>query len=195
MSNNVNNYFFNFNKVKDTLLLRNKNYNKVLIFQYGKVGSTSIRGSDSSGKYYPTISETYNEKFIQVHSHEVAKDVLRKYKNILIINIVRLPIDRNISAFFESLQSHCENYKKLSLKEITEKYNQLYSVNHTDKWMSTFFDIFNININTFTFDKNNKYNKFTLSNGNEMLLFRYEDLEYITSNILPKYDINVKKKI
>jgi len=175
-------------------------YEKILIYQYGKVGSTSIRRSDSNSKYCPIIQETYEEKFIQTHSHMVAKDVLSKYKNILVINIVRLPIDRNISAFFENIKSLCENYNQLSINEIIQKYrsptwkgSQLHTIKSTDNWMFDFFKIFNIDIDNFKFDKINKYNKLRF-NSNDILLFRFEDLEYITSNILPKYNIFVNKK-
>ena len=169
-------------------------YEKILIFQYGKVGSTSIRRSDSNSKYCPFIQETYKEKIIQVHAHNVAKDILRKYKNMLVINIVRLPIDRNISSFFQNIKSQCENYNQLSINEIIQKYDQLYSVTSTDNWMSDFFKIFNIDIDNFKFDKINKYNKLRF-NGNDILLFRFEDLEYINSDILPKYNIFVNKKL
>ena len=170
-------------------------YEKILIFQYGKVGSTSIRQSDSSSKYCPKIQETYKEKFIQTHSHIVAKDILSKYKNILVINIVRLPIERNISAFFENLKKACSNHNELSIYEIIQKYDQnpWYTLGKIDNWMSSFFKIFNIDINKFKFDRINKYNKLKF-NGNDILLFRFEDLKYITSNILPKYNIFVNKK-
>ena len=46
-----------------------------------------------------------------------------------------------------------------------------------------FCKIFNIDIDNFKFDKINKYNKLRF-NGNDILLFRFEDLEYITQNIL-----------
>ena len=170
-------------------------YNKVLVFQYGKVASTSIRCSDSNSKYCPSIQETYKEKIIQTHSHIVTKDILSKYKNILVINIIRLPIYRNISAFFENIHSLCENYNQLSINEIIQNYEKqkLYSVSNLDSWMYGFFKIFNIDIDNFKFDKINKYNKLTL-NGNDILLFRFEDFEYISSNILPKYNIFINKK-
>ena len=171
-------------------------YEKILIFQYGKVGSTSIRQSDSNSKFCKNIQKTYEENFIQTHSHIVAKDVLSKYKNILVINIVRLPIDRNISAFFENIDSHCENYNQLSINEIIQKYDQLdrFTVKTTDNWMSDFFKIFNIDIDNFKFDRINKYNKLRFD-SNDILLFRFEDYKYITSNILPKYNIFVNKKV
>lgn len=170
-------------------------YEKILIFQYGKVGSCSILKSDSSGKYYEEIQKTYDEKIIHTHGHLVAKDVLSKYKNILVINIVRLPIDRNISAFHQNQKRHHPeiDYNQLSINEIIQKYDQLYSVKNLDNWMFNFFKIFNIDIDNFKFDKINKYNKLRF-NGNDILLFRYEDLEYIISDILPKYNMFVKKK-
>ena len=169
-------------------------YDKILIFQYGKVGSTSIKQSGSNSKYCPNIQKTYNEKFLLVHKQEVAKDILSKYKNILVINIVRLPIDRNISAFFQNIKFHCKNYNQLSINELIQKYDQIYSVKRTDDWMSVFFKIFNIDIDNFKFDKINKYNKLRF-NDNDILLFRFEDLEYIISDILPKYNVFVNKKI
>ena len=174
-----------------------------MVFQYGKVGSTSIRRAGwgrrrrPNGKYCPFIQKTYNEKIIQVHKHEVAKDILSKYKNILIINIVRLPINRNISAFYQNIKRvHCPNYDQLSINEIIQIYEKTYSVKQTDNWMKGCFELLNIDIDNFKFDKVNKYNKLT-SNGNDILLFRFEDFEYITSNILPKYNIflNDKKNV
>jgi len=173
-----------------------REYEKILIFQYGKVGSTSFRASYSNSGYYPDIQETYKEKLIQTHSHKVAKDILSKYNNILIINLVRLPIDHNISAFFQNIDTLCENYNLLSINEIIQKYCELKSswIDVTDAWMSEFFELLNIDINNFKFDKINKYNKLRY-NSNDILLLRFEDFEYITSNILPKYNIHIKGKI
>lgn len=168
-------------------------YNKVLIYQYGKVGSTSIRQSETNSKYCPNIQNTYDEQVIQTHSHEVATDILDKYKNVLVINIVRLPIDRDISSFFERIKLHCKDYNELSTNELIQIYEQSYSVKGTDRWMCNFFKIFNIDIDNFKFDRTNKYNKLRF-NGNDILLFRFEDLKYITSSILPKYNIFVNEK-
>ena len=41
--------------------------------------------------------------------------------------------------------------------------------------------MFSIDIDNFKFDKINKYNKLRF-NGNDILLFRFEDLEYNTEN-------------
>ena len=55
----------------------------------------SVLGNGDSLRIYQN-NKDYKEKIIQTHSHEVVKDILSKYKNVLVINIVRLPIDRNI---------------------------------------------------------------------------------------------------
>lgn len=85
-------------------------YKKVLIYQYGKVGSTSILKSCLNSAHYKSIQKTYDEEFLHTHSHKVARDILSKYENILLINIVRLPIDRNISAFFQDIPKKIKNY-------------------------------------------------------------------------------------
>ena len=167
-------------------------YDKILVYQYGKVGSTSIRKSGLCNKYYSTIQKTYKEQMISTHSHEVAKDILSKYKNVLVINIVRLPIDRNISGFFQNINKYTSDYNELHIDDLIKMYDELYNPN-TDNWMVNFFKGFNIDIDKFKFDKINKYNKLTY-NSNDILLFRFEDLEYITSNILPKYNIFVNNK-
>ena len=170
-----------------------KNYKKILVYQYGKVGSTAIRCS-TNGKYYPNLQEKYDEYILQTHKHNVAKDILSKYNDILIINIVRLPIDRNISAFYENIIKLCPNFYKSSVNDIIKSYEKNLSVTKTDKWMNDFFELFNIDINHFNFNKIEKYSKLK-SNNNDILFFRFEDFDYIISNILPKYNIFVKNKV
>lgn len=172
-------------------------YSKILVFQYGKVGSTSLRSSQENSEYCPYVLETYDSYIIQTHSHAVTLDILSKYKNVLVINLVRLPISRNISAFFENIQNLVENYDKLSIDEIIQIYDNSIVHNHNvdslDKWMNNFFEIFNIDVNNLKFNKTDKYNKITF-NGNDILLCRFEDLKYLIQNVFPKYDIFIKEK-
>lgn len=176
-------------------MIKQHKYKKIIVLQYGKVGSTSLRCS-LRGKYCYEKQRTYQEYIIQTHSHEIAEDILNKYKDVLIINIVRLPIDRNISAFYENINKLCPEYYKKSINEIIKIYdkNDKCCVKYTDKWMYDFFKMINLDINNFNFDKIKKYNILN-HNNYDVLLFRYEDIEYIISDILPIYNIYVNEKI
>ena len=183
---------------------KNKNnYEKVLVWQYGKVGSTSLRVSRNDGGFYEKEKDNYTDFIIQTHNHNVARDVMKKHKNILIINIVRLPINRNISAFYENIDMACPNFKELSINEIIKKYEEYViqgtigwfaSVKESDIWMKIFFEILKINIDKFKFDRDAKYTEL-FHNSNKILFYRFEDLGYINLKILPKYGIFVNKKI
>ena len=58
------------------------NYNKIIIWQYGKVGSTSLRCSSSNSMFCYKLMDKYNSKIIQIHSHHIGLDILKKHKNI-----------------------------------------------------------------------------------------------------------------
>jgi hypothetical protein len=170
-------------------------FTKIAIYQYGKVGSMSICGS-CDGKYYPHICEVYDSLAVHTHSHKVMRDVLTKHNNILVINIVRLPIDRNISAFWENIKSSCPQYKNLSIDEIDEIYQKTekYSIKDTDSWMNDFFKTLNINPDTFEFDEEQKFTEIK-KDGNTFLFLRFEDFDYFAKYVLPKYGINNVQKL
>ena len=67
-------------------------YNKILLYQYGKVGSTSLKESNF-GMYYDKIQVAYPCHMIQVHDHKIVRDIIIKEgkKKNLVINIQRLP--------------------------------------------------------------------------------------------------------
>ena len=75
--------------------------NKILLYQYGKVGSTSFRKAIPNSTYIHKPLEEYNYRLIQTHEHDVAEDVIKKHPNILVLVIVRLPITRSLSDFWE----------------------------------------------------------------------------------------------
>ena len=175
------------------------NYEKILVCQYGKVGSSTLKYTKGhkNGGYFRRPQETYNEFVIQTHSVLLAKDILSKYKNVLIINIVRLPIDQIISWFFEHYRTVYNNNYDIPIskliKDFEKKKMSKKDPGNRIAFMENFLNIFNINTNNFKFDKEKKYSEFT-HNGNDVLLFRFEDWEYIKKNVLPKYDINITKK-
>ena len=86
------------------------------------------------------------------------------------------------------------NYKELSFNDILEIHKNKYfdRGKYNDNWMVKFFKLFNINTDTFKFDIKNKYNHLTCNN-NDILLFRFEDFKYVSSDVLPKYNIFIKE--
>lgn len=172
-------------------------YNKILIYQYGKVGSSSILKSFDSfagnGQSLNNLNLRNNKYCIQSHSHEVAKDILKNFKNILIINIVRFPVERNLSAFWQNYERFCPNYKELSINEINKCFiNSSENIKENNNWMNKLFNVLDINIDNFQFDFEKKFVEIK-KNTNTYLFFRYEDYEFISKNILPKHNIIINK--
>ena len=170
-------------------------YNKILLYQYGKVGSTSLKESNF-GMYYDKIQVAYPCHMIQVHDHKIVRDIIIKEgkKKNLVINIQRLPIDRNISWFYQWIDTENPSWKIKSINELIETYNEKHSVRDLDKWMEIFCRVLKINLD-FEFDKNKKYSIIE-TEKNTILFFKYEDYDYICKNILkPIYGINSNKTI
>ena len=174
---------------------KTENFDKILIYQYGKVGSSSIR-FNCNGIYIGKRKGYYPERVIQTHSHEVAKDILLKHKNILIINIVRLPVERNLSAFWERHKFNVPYYRNKSIYSINHLFNNMskHKILSCDDWMVNFFKTIDIDPDRFGFDKSKK-SKLICKGPNKFLFFRFEDWDYIEKNVLPNYGINIKKKI
>ncbi len=168
------------------------NNNKILLYQYGKVGSSSIRKSIESSKYVTKPLASYSSRLIQTHSHSVAEDIIKKHPDVLVIVIVRLPVTRNLSDFWENIRKNLSNYKTKSIEEIDVVYKQKDFITYTDNWMNMCFKTLDIDKSTFEF---NHLDKYTLNtNKIKTLLLRYEDMEYVTKSVLPEYGIHVNKK-
>ena len=171
-----------------------KEYSKIMVYTYGKVGSTSIRVHNDNGRYYGRIRDEYPEFILQIERHNVAKDIITKYQNVLVINIVRLPIDRNISAFWQFTKFKHPFYLNKPIEKLNNIFkNTRLNIKNNDEWMNKFFENLNVNIDNLTFDSVNKYNLVNLENNNDLLMFRFEDWSYIKDNILPKFKVLVSK--
>ena len=164
-------------------------YDKIILYQYGKVGSMTLWKSNN-GEHYYNKKDEYPEKFIHVHSHEVAKDILAKYedKKLLIINIVRLPIDRKLSGFFQGIQRTLRGWDTISMDLLIKFANTYSKVSELERWMTYYFQINDIDMNM-QFDIENKHT-IIKKNNKTFLFFRYEDYQHICQTILyPKYGI------
>ena len=170
-------------------------FNKVIIYQYGKVGSSTIEGALKpiiNDKLFDTQKERIDLAYgIHTHRHDVAEYFLDNYKNLLIINIVRFPIERNLSAFWQNYKKNIPDFQNKSIEEINTIFKNKYTFNPQD-WMMTLFDILEINLDSFKFNFENKFTEMK-KNGNTYLFIRFEDLEFVINNVLPNYGINISE--
>ncbi|MDC8005764.1 putative capsular polysaccharide synthesis family protein [Aureisphaera galaxeae] len=166
----------------------------ILVYTMGKVGSTSIYYSlkrKFKGRVLFTHRmiekniEAYNKAFIKnnikPHRSKVGELVLKKMasKNIKIISLVREPIGRNISDFFQDLPVYLKNHRMIDGMEPSDIHSQFLQ-NYPHKiplrWFdeefkeTTGIDVFNT-----PFNKEEKY--IVLKEGNVEALVLRVDLD------------------
>ncbi|WP_268225534.1 putative capsular polysaccharide synthesis family protein [Sinomicrobium oceani] len=111
--------------------------NDILIYQMGKVGSTSLENSLSNSTHFHTL---YDRRLCQfyIDSRQVSKSVkikhyllsrlrvslIKRRKKVKIITLVRNPYDRNVSHFFQDLQFWL-SYHSLKKEEFREENKDL----------------------------------------------------------------------
>ena len=174
-------------------ILSNIMEDKVLLYQYGKVGSTSIRDAIPNSIYTHNKLPSYQPyRLIQTHSHDVAEDVLKKHPDILVIVIVRLPVSRNLSDFWENIYKNCPLYRYNTIEQIDDIFNSRDYITYTEDWMTTCFNHLGIDIDSFRFDVNKRFSY--VESTPRVLFLRFEDLDYVTKRVLPNIGITVKKK-
>ena len=175
-------------------MIENKNYEKIVIYNYGKVGSTALTFSNKDRQYYNKINEYYHNYILKTHTHKVLEDIIKKHTNILIIIGIRLPINRNISCFWENIykENHYPNYKNDTIENIINKYKEKYSVTNCDYWFEKCFDILDIKIDEINFDFNKKICNIK-KNNNDILFYRFEDFSYLIKNVFPRYNIFIDR--
>ncbi len=111
----------------------------IIVYQMGKVGSSSIRHSLKSSGVYPvfhthSIGPSHEETFI---SRILYNNVIAKNKEAKFISLVREPIGRNISAFFENFKRDTGvSYEKsnFTIRELTELFLKSYDHSIPLKW-------------------------------------------------------------
>lgn len=170
----------------------------IIIYQMGKVGSSSIR---------KTLEEVYNKKVIHVHKvnpvninrlnkerkiyslpkkHlEKGKIVYHKYfrkvnHHFKIISVVREPISRNISSFFENYKDYFRNIddlKKRSIDELKHVFLNDFVINNDSNlyYTSELYLTTSINIFKYKFPKEKGWNILKFPNRKiELLLMKLE---------------------
>lgn len=87
------------NEINNTKLLRDKN--PVLVYQMGKVGSTSV---------YDALAESGLDA-LHIHGlSERMRSLIKTKEEVRVISLVREPVGRRISGFFQNLYMHTGRY-------------------------------------------------------------------------------------
>lgn len=162
-----------FNKLKSHIaqLLDSEN---VLIYQMGKVGSTSLESSVKNSLHFHTL---YNRRACKFYADVLLSSPLKKIKSyfinylkriclgnrrkVKIITIVRNPFERNTSHFFQDLQFwlpyyslNSRDFREENPNLIVDCFEQFYNFEYAQNWFREELTRFSgIKIEECNFDK------------------------------------------
>ena len=170
----------------------------VLIYQMGKVGSTSLEESLSDALHVHTLYGNPPCKFHKRRwkKHPVAllkkligdllkRSLIRRRKHVKIISLVREPYSRNVSMFFQDLPYWMVHYQEAydydSRKEGAEflhkTFEQVYDHFYFDRWFDDELKrLTGIDVFSYPFDKELGY-KILREGRYEVLLVKLEKLQ------------------
>lgn len=169
-------------------MLNFSDYKRIMIYQYGKVGSRTM---------FTTLQE-HHDNVQHIHFLERNNNLNKILKkDTLIITIVRNAYDRNISNMFQNIRDKANDFyyhKKLEdvkLNELMVHYREA-NIKHNKRLLKPWFNNFkkHIGIDIFSkeFNREEKYNIYK-NDDRTVLLLRFEDIakwEEILSKIFDK---------
>jgi len=180
--------------------------NKILVYTMGKVVSTSIRSSLNKLGRETMNAHTLNpdinnaiEKGFSRESKYVEQPLLDHHKYVYkyikdnpeikwkIISLVRDPVARNISTFFQVIDRLLPTYKNEPL--ITLKKSFMKGIDHEKvlNWQDfELKELTGIDVYSVPFDKKKGYQTYKLGNF-EVLLIKYEKLNECVSNAMREF--------
>lgn len=167
--------YININELKNenNSIINLDHYSRVIIYQFGKVGSSTLKNTFVSlGKR-------------TIHSHAWKNEfVYNKNGKSLIINIVRKIQDRNMSAFFQNIDNRHEstwNYRgdRTNFDRLSKHYERGHAIEM--KWMKNYYKTLENQCGISIFDK-----EWDIDKGymffpdakcySSVLILRYEDI-------------------
>ncbi len=163
----------------------------ILVFTMGKVGSLSIYYSLKYNWRVPVFHiHSLNQAEQNFYDEEcfrrgvlpgsrsaismINQQILKKNRPYKIITLVRNPIERNISAFFEAFEYYlgvkAEKYLG-SMSDLEKMFHKLLPHNYVSNWFEDyFFQQTGINMYDFKYDKTQKYQFITTKNTEVLVL-------------------------
>jgi hypothetical protein len=163
----------------------------VLIYQMGKVASSSIYNSLKDKKNVTYQIHRFDEdyikevndfnknksgfsesKIVDERSVRIKKLFLKKpSKPIFLISLVRDPIERNVSAFFQNKNHLAKNYSYANTQDLIELFYNLYAHETPLIWFDKEFKkTTGVDVYDFPFNKKQKHTIFNANNFNVLLL-------------------------
>ena len=156
--------------------------NPILIYQMGKVGSQSIKFSleerSCKTEHLHWISSIEPKAEFPTPNARILKSLKNKNSNYKVVVLVRNPMARNLSAFFQRIRRWTSKRPEyMSAEEIQKDFINRYDINYADKWFEQeLFGILGFNIYENPFPHKEGYKIYNIE-GNKILLLRLEDAE------------------
>lgn len=179
-------------------MLNANSYSRIIIYQFGKCGSTSL---------YDLFKSFVGTKNNVLHTHHddfISKNIHSTKQKELIITVTRNIFDRNISSFFQNITNEghfwymgsAENIKKLQMNKIMESYIKK-NITHSEVVLKNWYSNFNKKLDIDVFAKKfNFADKYVIYETPKytILVLRYEDIKQ-WDFILPKIFSNKFPKL
>jgi hypothetical protein len=186
----------------------------IFIYQMGKVGSTSIEGSLEKTNYivehahslYEPMTYSMFKKFNSIKfylpwyirlKHKITSGIIKRSiikhkRNLKVVSLVREPISRNISMFFQDLHIPIfdlavNNDTRLEEFSSSSVFHQLFinslNQNYGVDWFDLeFFKTFKVNVYDYNFNKDAGYS--IINNGNvDIMIIKMEKLSDLEKEV------------
>ncbi len=162
----------------------------ILVYQMGKVGSVSIQVAlRHRGLHAMHAHWMQGEGEYPTSKKQLAADIKSgKRDNWKVISLVREPVARNVSAFFQSVEKYYPEYKEYEYKEVVLEYF-LQDYNH--QWPELWFDeeimdVFDFDIFSTRFNFSQGYKIYKVERG-EILMIRLEDADRVVPKAMEEF--------
>jgi hypothetical protein len=186
-----------FQKIKNKVrsILDYRRYPLILVYSMGKVGSLTV--FETLKKFFPPqnvhhlhfLSDYWLKEVLPKtnHTHNINHGLMirgliqkarQENRPIKIISLVREPVSREVSNFFQNNVDFFEgNFSDFKKEELLDTFKKKISFDYLLNWFdSEFFSYTNIDVYSHEFDKNNGFSIIN-ENGFEVLIIRLENLD------------------
>ena len=164
--------------------------NNILVYQMGKVGSISIQKAlKQKGIHALHAHWMQGRGEYPTTKKHLVKEIKRGARDDWkVISLVREPVARNVSAFFQSIEKYYPAYKEYKYKEaVLECFLQEYDHQWPEEWFDAeIMDIFDFDPFSEKFDRRQGYKIYKVKYG-EILIIRLEDANRVVPEAMEEF--------